>query len=74
MWLIVICALALGDGQVPPLLAWIGILAGVGYIVTVIGFLWRGRESIVFYIGGFVLGIAYPVWATWLGRLLSSGM
>jgi hypothetical protein len=73
MWLIAICALALGSSQLPPLLAWIGVLAGAGYIATVIGFLWGGQENALFYIGGFVSGIAYPAWAIWLGHLLLSG-
>jgi hypothetical protein len=73
MWLILICVLGMGNDPLPGLLPWIGILAGAGYIATVIGFLWGGQENVLFYIGGFVLGIAYPIWATWLGRLLLSG-
>lgn len=74
VWLMAICALAMSTGQLPPLMTWIGILAGAGYIATVIGFLWGGQGNALFYIGGFVLGIAYPAWAIWLGRLLLSGM
>ena len=73
VWLIATCSLAAGHGQLPHLLAWVGILAGAGYIATVIGFLWGGQQSVLFYIGALVLGIGYPVWAIWLGRLLLAG-
>lgn len=73
VWLILICALALGRDQLPELFSWLGILAGIGYILTVIGFLWGGQQNALFYLGGLMLGIGYPVWAFWLGRLLLSG-
>ena len=73
VWLILICAFALGRDQLPDLFSWVGILAGIGYILIVIGFLWGGQQNALFYIGGLVLGIGYPVWAFWLGRLLLSG-
>ena len=73
IWLLVVCSLARANGFFPNGLAWAGFVAGAGYIVTVAGFLWGGQESPVFYIGGLALGIGYPVWAIWLGRLLLSG-
>jgi hypothetical protein len=54
-------------------LAWIGIIAGVSYIVIVLAFLIKGQQNIVFYISGLVLGISYPLWALWLGHLIGSG-
>jgi hypothetical protein len=53
-------------------LAWFGVGAGVGYLLTVIGFLIGGQENKLFYIGALVLGISYPIWAIWLGKLLTS--
>lgn len=73
VWLIVISFLATGGGQLPDLLAWIGISAGVGYIVMVIGFLLGGQQNVLFYIGSLIVGVGYPVWAIWLGRLLAAG-
>ncbi len=74
IWLIVVCLLAAGSGQLPQLLAWIGILAGIGYILTVIGFMTGGQQNVLFYTGALALGISYPIWAIWLGRLLLSGV
>ena len=73
IWLILVCLLSAGSGLLPPFFTWIGILAGIGYLVTVIGFLWGGQQNILFYIGALILGICYPIWAFWLGRLLFSG-
>jgi hypothetical protein len=73
LWLILICALAGINGQLPLLMSTIGILAGFGYIATVIGFLWGGQQNVLFYFGAFLLGLSYPIWAIWLGRLILPG-
>ena len=73
IWLILTCAFALSHNLFPNGLAWTGILAGVSYIVIVLAFLIKGQQNMVFYIGGLVLGISYPVWAIWLGRLIGTG-
>jgi hypothetical protein len=73
IWLILSCSFAVGYGQLSPGLALIGILAGIGYIATVIGFLWGDQQNMLFTIGALVLGISYPIWAIWLGRLLLAG-
>jgi hypothetical protein len=73
IWLILVCSLAAANDQLPDLLAWMGILAGIGYIATVVGFLRGGQQNVLFYIGALVLGISYPIWAIWLGRLVLSG-
>src|SRR5262245_23772831 len=70
IWLLIVCFLARTKGFFPNGLAWAGFIAGAGYIVAVAGLLWGGQESSVFYVGGLALGIGYPVWAIWLGRLL----
>lgn len=74
IWLIAVCGLGVMRGQFPPLQAWIGIVAGIGYLATVIGFLIGGQQNKLFYIGALVLGISYPIWAIWLGRLLMTGV
>jgi len=73
IWLLSACSLALASGLFPRGLAWAGLLAGAGYIATVAGFLLGGQQNLLFYLGGLVLGISYPVWAIWLGRSLLAG-
>jgi hypothetical protein len=73
IWLVVTCSFALGDNLFPGGLAWAGILAGLSYIVIVAAFLIKGQQNMVFYIGGLILGISYPLWAIWLGRLIGTG-
>ena len=73
IWLILVNALAISSGSFPEVLTWIGMLAGVGYLLIVIGFLRGGQQNALFYLGGLILGIGYPVWAIWLGRLILSG-
>lgn len=73
LWLIGVSALALTADQLPTMLGWVGILAGAGYLATVIGFL-RGRQRHpLFLIGSIALGGGFPVWGFWLGHLLFSG-
>ena len=74
VWLITVNALSLVDGLLPPVLASFGILAGVGYLLTVIGFLRGGQASPLFSVGALMVGICYPVWGIWLGVLLNSGL
>ena len=73
IWLVVICVFALSYNLFPTGLAWIGILAGLSYIVIVLAFLIKGQQNMVFYIGGLVLGVSYPIWAIWLGYLIGTG-
>ena len=73
IWLILASSLAMVSELLPQLLAWIGVVAGAGYILTVAGFLKGGQQDPLFYLGSLVLGIGYPVWAIWLGQLLLSG-
>ena len=73
VWLIATCGFALSHNLFPGGLAWTGVLAGVSYIVIVLAFLIGGQQNMVFYIGGLVLGISYPVWAIWFGRLIATG-
>lgn len=70
LWLIAVCLIASIQNLIPSLLGWIGIIAGFGYILTVVGFLIGGYKNWLFHLGGFILGISYPVWAVWLGLLL----
>jgi hypothetical protein len=69
-WLVAISILVVGGASLPAPLAWIGISAGIGYVVMVIGFLLGGQQHVLFYIGSLAVGVGYPFWAIWLGRLL----
>ena len=73
IWLVFICLLDAYSGQFPSLFPLIGIFAGIGYLLTVIGFLWGGQQNMLFYIGGLILGISFPIWAFWLGSMFFSG-
>jgi hypothetical protein len=72
IWLIAVSLLALVGGYLPQGLVWIGIAAGAGYVATVVGFLMGGQKHPLFYAGGLVMAIGYPIWAIWLGRFLSA--
>lgn len=50
-----------------------GVAAGVGYVLLTVGFLLLGAEHPVTAIGGLVAVVAYTVWAAWLGRRFLSG-
>jgi hypothetical protein len=72
-WLILSSYLSLSSHVLPRALAWAGVLAGVGYGLTVAGFLLGGYQNPVFYAGGLLTVISYSTWAFWLGRVLLSG-
>ncbi len=61
--------LAASSGAIPRTLAWIGIAAGLGYVLVTSGFILGGPYDLLTYIGGAFSVIAYPVWAFWLGRI-----
>jgi Domain of unknown function (DUF4386) len=65
--------LALADKILPRGLAWFGILAGVGYVLVITGFILGGENHPLTSLGGLVAIVAFPTWAIWLGRLLLSG-
>ena len=73
LWLILANALALAAGALSWGLAAFGFVAGVGYLLTALGF-YRGRqEHPLFYVGSLLMVVGYSVWAIWLGLLLLTG-
>ena len=72
-WLTLNSYLSLSSNLLPRGLAWAGLLAGVGYGVTVTGFLLGGYQNPVFYAGGLLIVISYSTWAFWLGRVFLAG-
>ncbi len=73
IWLLGISYLALAGELWPRGLAWASLLAGAGYVLTVVGFLIGGQQNPLYYLGSLVLLISFPIWAIWLGRLLLAG-
>ena len=73
LWLILANVLALDGGTLPPILVVFGIVAGVGYLLVVIGFYRGGQGHPLFYVGSFLGVVGYIVWGTWLGILLQTG-
>ncbi len=64
--------LALTDKTLPRGLAWFGIVAGIGYVLVIAGFILGGENHPLTYVGGLAAIIGYPTWAIWLGRQLLS--
>jgi len=60
----------IGARTLPPVLIWVGIAAGVGYLLIVGGFIKGGQQDPLFYGGSILVGICYPVWGFWLGKIL----
>jgi len=70
VWLIIISYIGRQRSTFPNRLNWVGIVAGAGYVVSIIGFTLSGLEHPLVAVGGLVAAIAYPIWAIWLGRVL----
>jgi hypothetical protein len=73
LWLVLVSVLALTVGVLPWGLAVFGLAAGVGYLLSAVGFHRGGQKHPVFYTGSFLIVVGYVVWATWLGLLLLAG-
>jgi hypothetical protein len=54
----------------PTALIGIGIAAGVGYLLIVGGFIKGGQQDPLFYGGFLLVGICYPAWGFWLGKII----
>ncbi|MCI0610160.1 MAG: DUF4386 domain-containing protein, partial [Anaerolineae bacterium] len=61
--------LALADKMLPRRLAWLGMVAGIGYVLVTTGFILGGPNHPLTYVGGLASIIGYPAWAIWLGRV-----
>ena len=60
--------------SLPNPLAWLGIVAGVSYVLVIVGFILGGQEHPLTAIGGVTAVIIYPIFAIWFGRILLSGL
>ena len=70
IWLIGINLLISLSTNTSPFVPVFGILSGIGYILSTIGFLKERQQSKLFYLGAITSGIGYIVWAVWMGNLI----
>lgn len=71
--LMVYSYLALAHEVLSRRLAVLGIIAGAGYVMVIIGFILGGQEHPLTAIGGLTTVVCYPIWAIWFGRMLLAG-
>ncbi len=72
LWLLLAAVLSLSSGALPGVVAWLGLISGLGYVVTALGYFVGGQESRVFRWGAFVVMLGFSLWAIVLGRVLLS--
>lgn len=72
--LIVFNAVARAQGTLPETLALLGIVAGVSYVLVIVGFILGGQEHPLTAVGGLTAVITYPIFAIWFGRILLSDL
>ena len=73
-WLIMVNLFSIGSRALPNPLIWIGIAAGISYLLIVGGFLKGGQKDPLFYGGSLLLAICYPVWGFWLGKMILASL
>ena len=73
VWLLLTNCLMLAVQVLPNGLVIFGIVAGVGYILSVLGFHIGGQQHPLFYTGALLGVLGYSIWAIWLGRLFLLG-
>ena len=73
-WLIMVNITLIGARALPTALIWIGIAAGFGYLLLIGGFIKGGQKDPLFYGGSLLLGVCYPAWGIWLGRLILASL
>jgi hypothetical protein len=73
MWLMLTGYLALASRILPGGLGWMGLMAGAGYILLVVGFWLGGQRNPLFTVGSLAVVIGYSIWAIWLGCMVLSG-
>jgi len=61
VWLLLNSSLALASGTLPSGLAWVGMVAGVGYILVILGFILGGQQHPLTAVGGLTAVIGYPI-------------
>lgn len=62
----------LAGAWLPPLARWLGVVAGIGFILFGPGLLVGGVSHPLTYAGGIGYQIVFPIWGLVLGRLLTA--
>jgi hypothetical protein len=70
LWLLLVNSLALQSKALPRGLTWIGLTAGAGWLLSGVGALIGGSQTLPFSIGPLGIFLVSPIWAIWLGRRL----
>lgn len=73
-WLVMVNISLMGARTLPIVLIWIGIAAGIGFLLTAAGFFKGGQQDPVFFTGSLLLGICYPAWGFWLGKIILTSL
>ena len=68
LWLLLANYLALQSKALPRGLTWIGLIAGAGWLMSGVGTLIGGSQTLPFSIGPLGIFFVSPIWAIWLGR------
>jgi Domain of unknown function (DUF4386) len=75
LWLLLVNYLALRGKVLRRGLTWVGLIAGVGYLMSGVGALIGGSQTLVggpqnplSSVGPLGILFVYPIWAIWLGR------
>jgi hypothetical protein len=69
LWLVVSNALLIETEALPIGLAIVGMVAGAGYVLTMLAFRIGGQEHPLNYAGATLALLGYSAWSIWLGRL-----
>lgn len=72
VWLFLTGVLAFWMDAFPAGLAWVGMIGGLGLVLSLVGFWIGGQEHPLAGIGFLVSFFALPIWCFWLSRLLKS--
>lgn len=72
LWWLANSIVSLAHGTLPAGVAWVGVVAGVGTLVGMVGFLMGGQEHPLAAMSFPVIAVSVPIWAFWLGRVLAS--
>jgi hypothetical protein len=70
LWLLLANYLALRSKALPRGLTWIGLIAGAGWLLSGVGALIGGSQTLPFSLGPLGIFLVSPLWAIWLGRRL----
>jgi hypothetical protein len=75
VWMVVTDALLLTGGHIATWLAWTGIVGGISFVITAIGWFYLGGMEHPAIAIGFIVGaISLPAWGIGLGRIITGSV